>query len=162
MKNVSTKLTITTREYLTKYLGVDYRLTKPLSHKGMKNYMLENNIPMPRPANIADIRIEDVLTGRYVLVRSECNKKHKKAQIIAYKTTNNNLFGCIENISPEQRLEKRLEILAKENLEYDAFGLVVEKVDECIFQYDEFTVTEKYSRTETYQKSFHKGRKREK
>lgn len=86
MKKVSAKLTITTRDYLTKCLGEDYTLTKPLSHKGMKNYMLENNIPLPKSENIAKISIEDVLTGRYVLVRSECNKKHKKAQIIAYKT----------------------------------------------------------------------------
>ena len=63
MKNVSAKLTITTRDYLTKYLGEDYILTKPLSHKGMKNYMLENNIPIPRSENIANISIEDVLTG---------------------------------------------------------------------------------------------------
>ena len=58
-------------------------------------------------------------------------------------------------------LARRAEILAKENLEYDAWGLVVEKIDERIFQYDDFTITEKSSRTETYTKSFHKGRKRE-
>lgn len=161
MKNVSAKLTITTREYLTKYLEKECTLTKPLSHKGMKNFMLEKNIPIPRSENIANISIEDVLTGRYVLVRSECNKKHKKAQIIAYKNPRSDLSSCIKNPSPEEMLEKRLEILAQQNLEYDGFGLVVEKVDERIFQYDGFTITEKSSRTETYPKSFHKGRKRE-
>ena len=161
MKNVSAKLTITTRDYLTKYLGVDYTLTKPLSHKGMKNYMLENNIPIPRSENIAKISIEEVLRGDYVLVRSECNKKHKKAQIIAYKNPKSDLSNCLENHSAEEMLAKRVEILAQQNLEYDGFGLVVEKVDERIFQYDGFTITEKSSRTETYPKSFHKGRKRE-
>lgn len=58
-------------------------------------------------------------------------------------------------------LAKRVEILAQQNLEYDGFGLVVEKVDERIFQYDGYTITEKSSRKETYPKSFHKGRKRE-
>ena len=161
MKNVSAKLTITTRDYLTKYLGEDYTLTKPLSHKGMKNFMLEKNIPIPRSENIANISIEDVLTGRYVLVRSECNKKHKKAQIIAYKNPRSDLSNCLENHSAEEMLARRAEILAKENLEYDAWGLVVEKIDERIFQYDDLTITEKSSRTETYTKSFHKGRKRE-
>ena len=33
MKNFSTSLTITTREFLTRYFGVDYTLDKHITHK---------------------------------------------------------------------------------------------------------------------------------
>ena len=68
----------------------------------MKNYMLEKNIPIPKSENIAKISIEDVLRGDYVLVRSECNKKHKIAQIIAYKNPKSDLSICLDLYSKEK------------------------------------------------------------
>lgn len=159
MKKVSANLTITTRDFLER-LGVGYTLKDRLSHKGMRRLLEEKHIAIPKSLRIDDIAFEDLATGKYLLVRSETQKK-KKAQIMAYK---NPLYESLNSIlqtkdTAQELEEKRKEILSQQGLEYDCWGRVEEKIVDPTEVYETYTVTTKTQRTVQYQKSFHKGKK---
>ena len=162
MKNVSTSLTITTREFLTKYLGVDYTLDKRLTHKGMQMLLIEEEKPLPKKINIDHVNFEDVATGKYLLVRAESPKK-KKSQIIAYKNPNyKSNWQLLEESKTSEKImrKRREEILKEQGLEYDAFSIVKEIEHFAGEEYEDYGITQHIMRTSIFQKSFHKSRKR--
>lgn len=155
MKKISANLTITTRKFLEKYVGVDYTLEKRLSHKGMRIFLEEKGMKPPKSMNINNVDLEDVASGKYIAVRAESPKK-KKAQVIVYK---NPRYSTIqENISPEVLRARREAILAANNLEYDCWDRVTEKITDPTEDYETYTTTTKIKRTMQYHKSFHKGK----
>lgn len=154
MKKISANLTVTTKKFLEKYLGVDYTLEKKLSHKGMRMFLEEKGIKPPKSMNIGNVELEDIVSGKYIAVRAESPKK-KKAQIIVYKNPRHSTIQ--ENISPEILRARRESILAANNLEYDCWDRVIEK-ESPKDDYDSYTVTIKTKRTMQYHKSFHKGK----
>lgn len=161
MKKVSASLTITTREFLDRYLGVNYTLDKHLTHKGMKMLLIEKEKPLPRRINIDYVDFEDVVTGKYLLVRAESSKK-KKSQIIAYQNpnykTNEQLLKELK--APDKKLKKiREDILKEQGLEYDAFSIVKEIEHPVGEEYESYNITQHITRTAIFQKSFHKGKK---
>ena len=162
MKNFSTSLTITTREFLTRYLGVDYTLDKHLTHKGMKMILIEKKKKLPKRIGIDHVNFEDIATGKYLLVRAESAKK-KKSQIIAYKNPDyKSGMQLLEELEmSEKEMKKRREAILKEQgLEYDAFSIVQEIEHLVEEEYEDYNVMQHISRTTMFQKSFHKSKKR--
>ena len=162
MKNFSTSLTITTREFLTRYLGVDYTLDKHLTHKGMKMILIEKKKKLPKRVGIDHVNFEDIATGKYLLVRAESAKK-KKSQIIAYKNPDyKSGMQLLEELEmSEKEMKKRREAILKEQgLEYDAFSIVQEIEHLVGEEYEDYNVMQHISRTNMFQKSFHKSKKR--
>ena len=162
MKNFSSSLTITTREFLTRYLCVDYTLDKHLTHKGMKMILIEKEKPLPKRINIDHVNFEDIATGKYLLVRAESAKK-KKSQIIAYRNpdykSGMQLLEELE-ISEKEMKKRRKKILKDQDLEYDAFSIVKEVEHISGEEYEDYKVMQHIIRTSMFQKSFHKGKKR--
>ena len=162
MKNFSTSLTITTREFLTRYLGVDYTLDKHLTHKGMKMILVEKKKKLPKRVGIDHVNFEDIATGKYLLVRAESAKK-KKSQIIAYKNPDyKSGMQLLEELEmSEKEMKKRREkILMEQGLEYDAFSIVKEIEHLVGEEYEDYKVMQHISITAMFQKSFHKSKKR--
>ena len=162
MKKVSTSLTITTREFLTRYLGVDYTLDKHLTHKGMKMILVEKKKKLPKRVSIDHVNFEDIATGKYLLVRAESAKK-KKSQIIAYKNPDyKSGMQLLEELDVSEKVmrKRREEILKEQGLEYDAFSIVQEIEHLVGEEYEDYNVMQHISRTAMFQKSFHKSKKR--
>ena len=159
MKKFSTSLTITTREFLTRYLGVDYTLDKHLTHKGI---LVEKKKKLPKRVGIDHVNFEDIATGKYLLVRAESAKK-KKSQIIAYKNPDyKSGMQLLEELemSEKEMKKRREEILMEQGLEYDAFSIVKEIEHLVGEEYEDYKVMQHISRTSMFQKSFHKSKKR--
>mgnify|MGYP000848781264 FL=1 len=162
MKKFSTSLTITTREFLTRYLGVDYTLDKHLTHKGMKMILVEKKKKLPKRVSIDHVNFEDIATGKYLLVRAESAKK-KKSQIIAYKNPDyKSGMQLLEELDVSEKVmrKRREEILKEQGLEYDAFSIVQEIEHLVGEEYEDYNVMQHISRTAMFQKSFHKSKKR--
>ena len=162
MKKFSTSLTITTREFLTRYLGVDYTLDKHLTHKGMKMILVEKKKKLPKRVGIDHVNFEDIATGKYLLVRAESAKK-KKSQIIAYKNPDyKSGMQLLEELDVSEKVmrKRREEILKEQGLEYDAFSIVQEIEHLVGEEYEDYNVMQHISRTAMFQKSFHKSKKR--
>ena len=158
MKKFSTSLTITTREFLTRYLGVDYTLDKHLTHK----ILVEKKKKLPKRVSIDHVNFEDIATGKYLLVRAESAKK-KKSQIIAYKNPDyKSGMQLLEELDVSEKVmrKRREEILKEQGLEYDAFSIVQEIEHLVGEEYEDYNVMQHISRTAMFQKSFHKSKKR--
>lgn len=163
MKKISANLTITTKEFLEKYLGIDYTLEKRLTHKGMNMFLEEKGITPPQSINIDTIELLDVVIGRYLLVRAETKYKNKKkSQIIVYKNPlHEEPRHILEETKTEHELEEiRRKILKEQGLEYSFWGRVEEIIENPTEAYEDYSVTAKTGRVYTYSTSFHKGRKK--
>ncbi len=81
---ISAKQSITTRQFLEEYLGVECTFPGPLTINGMKEYMEEKGKRLPPSVKFSYLDIESINNGTFLLVRSEDSRRHKKSQLIPY------------------------------------------------------------------------------
>ena len=162
-KQISTQYTIGIREYLNNYLNVKYKKQEKLTHKKMEKYLIEKNFPVPKKISFSKITNEDILTGKYLLVREEVKQKKsqkdspKKAKICAYSNPIRLDIDRILLKKSKKELERiRKRILNSQGIFCDSYGNLIED-DET----DYMTISEKVTRVYKIPvHSFHKGRKR--
>lgn len=82
---ISAKQSITTRQFLEEYLGVDCTFPGPLTINGMKEYMEEKGKRLPPSVKFSYIDNESINNGTFLLVRSEASRRHRKSQLIPYR-----------------------------------------------------------------------------
>lgn len=68
-KKISTKSTIGIREYVNYYLNVPYFEEQRLTHHKLHLYLEEKGYPIPSSISFSKITMEDIATGKYLLVR---------------------------------------------------------------------------------------------
>lgn len=76
-------LSVTTRKFLRNFYGIAYDEEEKLSHKEMEHILIREGIPIPKRGRIQNISCEQVLVGRWVLVRDEVSKR-RNFRIIPY------------------------------------------------------------------------------
>lgn len=90
-------LSITTRKFLQDFYGLSCLSTGRLSHEEMEQIIYEEGLNLPRRGRIQNISLDQVATGKYILVRNETNKSNQ-ARIIPYM----NPYGSsLERLSEE-------------------------------------------------------------
>ena len=81
---ISAKQSITTRQFLEEYLGVECTFPGPLTINGMKEYMEKKGKRLPQSVKFSYIDMESINNGTFLLVRSEASKRYRKSQLIPY------------------------------------------------------------------------------
>ena len=81
---ISAKQSITTRQFLEEYLGVECTFPGPLTINGMKEYMEKKGKRLPPSVKFSYIDMESINNGTFLLVRSEASKRYRKSQLIPY------------------------------------------------------------------------------
>lgn len=87
-QNVSAKGTVTTREFIEDYVGLECDLKGWISHERMEEFVVSQGKPRPRRVNIDFVSREDILRGNFILVRSEGGRKRRTATLLPYRNPN--------------------------------------------------------------------------
>lgn len=133
MKEINEKLILTTDEFLRKYYDLDTEKSK-MSFNELNDYLFDKEKEEVSKAGykITSIKTEDILTGKYVLVKFKGNK------VIAINTPLKPfslLQRELDKKSKKELVNIRLSLLDKQGLEEDVLGFVYEKE---IFPYEEY------------------------
>lgn len=98
-------------EFMVNYLDIIYNYNEKLTHKEMQLFLLEKGKVCPERISTKSIKNEDILTGKYILVKDEVNR------IIAYQNPQSlELFRinkllkslCHDQEELERRRQKKL------------------------------------------------------
>lgn len=87
-QNVSAKGTVTTREFIEDYVGLECDLKGWISHERMEEFVESQGKPRPMRVNIDFVSKEALLRGDFILVRSEGGRKRRTATLLPYRNPN--------------------------------------------------------------------------
>ncbi len=152
---ISLDQTIGIREFMSEYLGIDYKKPHKLSHQMMDMYLLEKGYGLPRKVNYQEVDQQGLLMGEYLAVRSETTRK-KKGTIQIYenpkKLYHQSLLRQLKKEANEYRLRK-----VRQNI-LNSLGLALLEQDEIISLDDfnrqnleeSYDISEKVNRQKVY------------
>lgn len=127
---ISLNQTIGIKNFMERYLDIEYDDTAKLTHYQMEQYLLEKGHKLPKRVRYNNVNITDINNGTYVAVREE-TKKTKKGKILLYENPKStyikDLYKELHESANSTQLRKIRERILKEN-----FGLALTEQDEII------------------------------
>ena len=71
---ISKKLIIDIEVFMANYLGVIYDGEYKLTHGEMNLFLFSKNISCPKRCTFQGIKMDDIISGKYLIVKDEANK----------------------------------------------------------------------------------------
>lgn len=120
----SKKNIISIQEFMTNYVGKAYDGNEKLTHHVMAMYLCEKGLPFVSKVNFAAVTKENIMTGKYILVKDENN------QILGYENPKNHsldsLLCEIKSQNSKRNLERiRKNLLKEAGYTHDTDGTVI-------------------------------------
>ena len=128
---VSLNCVVGIREFMANYMDIIYDRKEKLTHYEMEEYLIRHGRMIPKSVNYSQVRIEDIIAGKFVVVAEETKKQNKKGKIIIYENPKRldipMVMESLKRCNDKDDLkEARNRILVLENCYENSMGEIID------------------------------------